>query len=153
MNLYTLPDPAHSVLLTIDVQREFLREGSTGRDEKLEVIPCIKGITGLFRSKGLPIIHVVRIYLHDGSNADICRREEIEGGLAMLRPRSEEVQIVKDILPDPDVLLDESTLLHGDIQTIGPAEFILYKPRFGAFYRTPLEEFIRKDLGLESLVI
>jgi len=153
MNRYTLPDPVHSVLLTIDVQREFLGEGSTGRDEKLEVIPSIKGITGLFRSRGLPIIHVVRIYLKDGSNADICRRYDIEEGLALLRPSSDEVQIVRDILPDPDIILDEKTLLRGDIQTIGPREFILYKPRFGAFYRTPLEMFIREKLALDSLVI
>lgn len=35
---------------------------------------------------------------------------------------------------------------------IGPAESIIYKPRFGAFFRTPLEKHL-SDLGINTLMI
>ena len=41
------------------------------------------------------------------------------------------------------VQLDCDRLLTGEVQQIGPNEHIMYKSRWGAFYRTPLEVFLR----------
>lgn len=153
MNGHTAPHLASSALLTIDVQREFIKEGSEGREEKLAVVPVIARAAALFREQGLPVIHIVRIYLPDGSNADLCRREEIESGGSMLQPGSEEVQLVGDILLEKDIRLDEKKLMQGQAQKIGREEYILYKPRFGAFYGTALEEFLKRELQRDTLVI
>lgn len=48
--------------------------------------------------------------------------------------------------------LDAEDLLDGELQQIGPSEWIMYKPRWGAFYRTSLEEHLR-DLGANTIVV
>ena len=35
-------------------------------------------------------------------------------------------------------------LLAGGVQALGPSESAIYKPRWGAFYETPLEEHLRE---------
>ncbi len=35
--------------------------------------------------------------------------------------------------------------MSGSIQPIGPAEALVFKPRWGAFYRTPLEDHLRNQ--------
>src|SRR5690606_39382917 len=47
--------------------------------------------------------------------------------------------------------LDDRLLLDGGIQHLGPNEFALYKPRWGAFYDTPLDTHLR-GLGVSTLV-
>jgi hypothetical protein len=37
-----------------------------------------------FRKQARPIVHVVRPYLRDGSNADLCRRNALANGAEML---------------------------------------------------------------------
>ena len=47
--------------------------------------------------------------------------------------------------------LDPDTLLAGGIQHVMPTEVIIYKPRWGAFFQTPLETHLRA-LGVSTLV-
>lgn len=53
-------------------------------------------------------------------------------------------------MPEPDILLDTDLLLSGGIQQIGIKEAVIYKPRWGAFYKTPLEDYLHK-LDVSSL--
>ena len=144
MNGYTEPDFMSISLITIDVQRDFISEKSQERDEKIHVLPSISKAVRTFRILDKPVIHIVRIYKEDGSNADLCRRASIEGGSGLLRPGSEGVQIAEELLPSSQTMLDEKVLLGGGIQKISPYEFIIYKPRFGAFYQTPLSSLLRE---------
>jgi nicotinamidase-related amidase len=41
--------------------------------------------------------------------------------------------------------LDPDQLLAGKPQEVGPAEVVIYKPRWGAFYETSLEEHLRDN--------
>src|SRR5690606_37778357 len=66
---YTSPEFPRSALLTIDMQRDFLPAVAG----TAEVLPAIRQLTAAFRATGRPIVHVVRLYLPDGSNADLCR--------------------------------------------------------------------------------
>jgi nicotinamidase-related amidase len=88
----------------------------------------------------------------DGSNVDLCRKEIIEDGLRIIVPNTPGAELVADLKPDPHVELDADLLLNGDIQTWGKKEFVIYKPRWGAFYKTPLDSHLR-DLGVSTLVI
>jgi Isochorismatase family len=75
------PDRNHSALLTIDVQRDFTLHGAISQiDGTLQAIPYIQRLVQPYREKGYPIIHVVRLYSSDGSNVDLCRRQDIENG-------------------------------------------------------------------------
>lgn len=144
MNGYTEPDLGAVSLITIDVQRDFISENSQQRDKKAHVLPYISKAVRAFRILNKPVIHIVRIYKEDGSNADLCRRASIEGGSGLLRPGSEGVQIAEELLPSSQTILDERILLSGGIQEVTPYEFIIYKPRFGAFYQTPLSSLLVK---------
>lgn len=152
MDEWTKPDPSRMALLTIDVQREFQPGGSSGRPENALAVPAASKIAAAFRRADKPVIHIVRIYLAEGSNADICRKTRIITGAPLLTPGSDSSQIAPSLLPDPSVRLDHELLLAGGVQSIGAAEWIIYKPRFGAFYRTPLLEHLQR-LGVDTLVI
>ncbi|MGO9739310.1 MAG: cysteine hydrolase family protein [Desulfomonilaceae bacterium] len=87
----------------------------------------------------------------DGSNVDLCRRARVEGGSSIVEPGTEGSQIVKELLPSPSICLDTESLLRGELQTVGDQEWIIYKPRWGAFYRTRLEEHLQ-ELGVNTIV-
>lgn len=53
--------------------------------------------------------------------------------------------MVDGLKPEADYSLDSASLLSGGFQKIGPYEWVMYKPRWGAFYRTGLEEFLRNE--------
>lgn len=40
--------------------------------------------------------------------------------------------------------LDPESLLAGDVQAVSPTEHVLFKPRWSAFYRTGLDEHLRR---------
>ncbi|MGO9396206.1 MAG: cysteine hydrolase family protein, partial [Desulfobaccales bacterium] len=58
----------------------------------------------------------------------------------------------EELKPFPQVRLDAALLLSGKLQAIGPREWFMYKPRWGAFYQTPLEAHLRA-LGVNTLAL
>ena len=146
MNTYTEPRIASSALLTIDTQNDFTLTDAPARIEGTEeIIPTIVRLLRFYRNNGLPVIHVIRLYLPDGSNADLCRKKILEAGNEIVTPESEGAELVSDLKPEPSVRLQADKLLAGEFQRIGSNEFILYKPRWGAFYGTRLEAFLKEN--------
>ena len=104
-----------------------------------------------FRRAHRPIVHIVRLYQSDGSNVDLCRRSLVENGAAILSPGSEGSELAPGLLPDPAVRLDPGLLLAGEIQEVAECEVVIYKPRWGAFFNTPLESQLRSQ-GTSTIV-
>ena len=154
MGKYTDPDWENSALLTIDVQNDFALPGAPSEiPGTRDVVPALRGLAGAFRDAGRPIVHVVRLYRPDGSNVDACRREAVEEGENLaVRPGAAGAELVDGLGPSPDVRLDAQALLGGEMQEIGEGEWIMYKPRWGAFYGTPLHEHLQ-GLGVNTLVV
>ncbi len=152
MDEWTRPDISKMALLTIDIQQEFQPGNPSARQENALAVPAAAKITDAFRRTGRPVIHIVRLYLADGSNADICRKARILAGAPLLTPGTDSSQIAPSLLPDPSIRLDHDLLLSGGIQTVGPTEWIIFKPRFGAFYQTPLLDHLQL-LGINTLVM
>lgn len=150
MDRYTMPDLASLALITIDTQRDTLDGQPLEIRGTSAILPAMRQLLQAFRAAGKPIVHVVRLYEEDGSNAELCRRSVIKSGTAMLAPGSPGCQLAEELLPAPGVRLDAGLLLAGGIQQLGPKEVAIYKPRWGAFYRTPLETHLR-ELGVTSL--
>ncbi len=143
MNRYTRPNPEHAALLTIDMQRDFVEAGGSATiDGTADRVPEMQRLVEAFRSAGRPIIHVTRLYKRDGSNVDPCRRDVIEEGAEIVRPGSDGAELVRSLLPEEGIRLDPDRLLDGELQEIGPQEWVMYKPRWGAFYDTTLEAFL-----------
>lgn len=151
MNKYTEAQWDRAALMIIDMQCDFLDDQSFEIPGTSAVLPQIRTLAEAFRTAARPIIHLVRIYKPDGSNADLCRRGLIEGGAQLVLGDTDGSQIAPGLLPQPGVRLDTELLLDGGVQLIGPHEVVIYKPRWGAFYHTPLDSFLR-DRDVSTLV-
>ena len=150
---YTSPDNNHSALIIIDVQRDFTLIGSsTEIPGTFQAVKYIQPLVQAYRELGHPVIHVVRLYRADGSNVDLCRRQEIENGKQMVVPGDDGAELMDELKPSPLVRLDLDLLLSGNFQQIGPMEWIMYKSRWGAFYNTALEKHLH-SLGVNTVVV
>jgi nicotinamidase-related amidase len=153
MDKYTQPHLAESALITIDTQNDFTLDNAPAQiGGTQDVIPNMIRILNAYRASGLPIIHVVRLYLRDGSNVDLCRRQVVEEGKEIVAPESEGAELVQALKPSASVRLDSHQLLAGQFQQIGDNEFVMYKPRWGAFYATRLHEFLKAG-GKDTVVV
>ena len=148
---YTRPLPGSAALVVIDVQRDFYAvDAPLPVEGTATAIPAMARLATEFRDRALPIVHVVRLYRPDGSNADLVRKLAIEQGARIAVPGSTGSQIAPELLPNP-VELDHELLLSGELQQLGRREHIMYKPRWGAFYQTKLERHLR-DSGSDTVV-
>lgn len=149
MDDYTSPDFSNIALVTIDVQNDTLPGAPLEVKGTQEIIPGIIQLLQLFRERNKLIIHIVRLYDEGGVNVDISRKRKIENGMRALIQGSRGAELVDGLMP-PDTRLDAQKLLRGDVQKVAANEFIMYKSRWGAFYKTPLERFLR-DRGITTL--
>jgi nicotinamidase-related amidase len=148
---YTAPDFATAALVTIDTQRDVLDGQPLEIAGTSAVLPAMAQLLDAFRDLRAPIVHIVRLYQPDGSNVDLCRRALLENGAAILAPRSAGSELAPALLADSGIHLDPDVLLAGEIQPLGSAEVVIYKPRWGAFFKTPLEEHLRGQ-GVSTLI-
>lgn len=118
----------------------------------LKAVQCIHHLVQVYRDHGYPIIHVIRLYLADGSNVDFCRRQDVENGKRLVIAGSGGAELMDEIKPSPTIRLNSSLLLSGHLQQIGSMEWIMYKPRWGAFYNTLLEKHLH-DLDVDTVVV
>ncbi|RKP58002.1 cysteine hydrolase [Cohnella endophytica] len=152
MDKYTLPNYENCAVITIDTQNDFSLPGAIAEIKGTnEVIPRMKQILDACRSLQVPILHVIRLYEENGTNVDICRRDLIESGVAIVKPGTVGADLVSEIKPLHAETLDYSDLLKGTIQPFAHAEWAIYKPRWGAFYQTDLEPFLRSR-GIDTLI-
>jgi nicotinamidase-related amidase len=147
---YTRRDFRSMALITVDMQQDFLAGQPFEIPGTSEILPGLQTLTAIFRRAQLPVVHMVRLYKSDGSNADLCRRGSIERGAALVRPGTTGAELAPSLLPLSDLKLNADVLLSGTRQPLGPMEWIMYKPRWGAFYGTCLEEHLIA-LGVTSI--
>ncbi|MFE7278344.1 cysteine hydrolase family protein [Streptomyces sp. NPDC057623] len=150
-NPYTAPHVATSALVTIDVQRDFLSEAPYGVPGTTEILPALRRTVSAFRAAGRPVVHVVRLYEEGGGNADLVRRQLLESGVRIAAPGTPGSEPAGGIVPEGAPALDAKLLLSGRPQRLGPHDYVVFKPRWGAFYHTCLEELLR-ELGVDTLV-
>jgi nicotinamidase-related amidase len=145
------PQFASAALVVIDTQRDVLDGGGFPIPGTSAALPQMRRVLDAFRAAARPIVHIVRLYESDGSNAELCRRQLLADGTQLLIRDTAGSQIAGDLLPDPSAPLDAELLLSGQAQPLGPREVAMYKPRWGAFYGTQLEPHLR-DQGISTVV-
>lgn len=149
---YTSPNWHTSALITIDTQNDFTLPDAPARIAgTTDVLPNMQRLLDAYRAAELPIVHVVRLYKADGSNVDICRREAVEQGARIAAPDTVGAELVAELRASGYASLQAEALLRGEFQAVGEREWAMYKPRWGAFYATGLESFLR-DRGVDTLV-
>ena len=124
MENYTAPEWSSSALITIDTQCDTLDGQPFEIPGTTAILSRMKSLLAVFRLAERPIVHIVRIYQADGSNVDLCRKELVMKGARLVLAGSPGCQLA---------------------QTIGANEVVIYKPRWGAFYKTPLEQYLREQ--------
>lgn len=144
---HLVPHWATSALITIDVQRDFLTGAPFGIPGTTEILPRLGDLTAAYRTAGRPVVHIVRLYR--GDDVDRVRRTLIDSGADFVRPGSPGRLLAPGLAAEVD--LDDDLLLAGHPQEIGPGEYVLWKPRWGAFYRTPLNDMLRQ-WGVDTTV-
>lgn len=142
---YLAPRWATAALITIDTQCDVLDGGALQIDGTSAVLPAMTRLAEAFRAAARPIVHVVRIYERDGANVDTCRRAAVEAGARMLAPGGAGTELAPGLAPDGAPALDAAALLAGEPQPLGAGEVAIYKPRWGAFFGTRLEQHLRES--------
>lgn len=140
-------DPAHTALIIIDMQRDFIEPGgfgeTLGNDVSLlqAIVPTTEALLALFRRHGLPVIHTRECHKPDLSDLPPAKRDR---GNPTLR------------IGDPGPM--GRILVAGEagadiIPALAPApgEIVIDKPGKGAFYATDLPDHLAR-LGIRSLV-
>jgi nicotinamidase-related amidase len=134
-----------AALIIIDTQRDVLDDGAFPIAGTSDALPQMRRLVDAFRAADRPIVHIVRIYEPDGSNAELCRRGLLASGAEIVLRDSVGSQIAAELLPEAERRLDADGLLGGKPQRLAKGEVAIYKPRWGAFYRTALEDHLREQ--------
>ncbi|WP_020501348.1 cysteine hydrolase family protein [Sciscionella marina] len=135
-----------SALLAIDLQHEFCT-GAHAVPGTADILGTVRELVAAYRAAGLPIVHVIRLYLPDGSNAERCRRAQLRSGDTLVTPHSPGSQPAA-----VEATLDPELLLGGESQQLGPREWLLYKPRWSAFHGTGLLDQLTV-LGTDTVTV
>jgi len=143
MDALLTPHYAAAALVTIDIQVDTLDGQPLEIPGTSGVVPNVAILCQAFREARRPIVHIVRLYRSDGSNAEPLRRTLVSGPTPMLRPGTPGRLLATGIAPDAAADLDDQLLLSGGTQTLGLTEVVMYKPRWGAFFKTSLNEHLR----------
>lgn len=122
-----------TALLIIDMQNDFVLEGAPLQVKgALGIINKVKKVLEEFRSKSLPVFHLVRVHRKDGSDVEIIRKETFRK-----KPFAVEgtkgAEIVDELKPKNN-------------------EYIIKKIRMSAFINTDLD-LVLKSLGIKHVVI
>jgi nicotinamidase-related amidase len=144
------PQLERAALLVIDTQVDFVDGGASPIPGTSGVVPAIALLLQAFRDARRPIVHVVRLY--DGADVDLSRRTLLDSGAQVVRPGSAGAQIVPALRPAGAPDLDTGLLLGGGLQQLADGEWALWKPRWGAFHRTRLDEHLRAQ-GVTTVVL
>ncbi len=143
------PQLDRSALVVIDTQNDFADGGASPVAGTSQVVPAIARLLDAYRAARRPIVHVVRLY--DGDDVDLPRRALIAAGAPIVRPGTPGSQVVAALRPPGAPDLDPALLLSGGVQTLAAGEVAIWKPRWSAFHRTPLDAHLA-TLDITTLV-
>jgi ureidoacrylate peracid hydrolase len=120
---------ARTALVDVDMQNCFVDNAKAG----LKTLGRINAVAAACREAGILVIHTAHVLSPDHSNIGLL---------------GEFLPYLKQGLLDRGAT---SAALHPDL-VVDPSDVVLEKPRFGAFYRTGLEEVLRAG-GKDTIII
>jgi nicotinamidase-related amidase len=121
-------------LVVIDMQNDFVLPGSPACVAgAYDTVPAIKRLLEFFRSRQLPVFHVVREYRADGSDIEMNRLDGFLRKQPYLVPGTKGCEIVEPLRP-----------MEG--------EYRLVKNRYSCFMNTELDFMLRR-IGATHLVV
>ena len=130
-------EPSRAALLLIDMQNGFIDPASAlcVAGAKSIVPACARALDSA-RERGIAIFHVRRAYRADGSDVEPCR---YNAWLAGGKPLSTACD-------------DAGSMNWPDLLTPADGDRVMVKPRFSAFFDTPLHELLSRE-GRDTVVL
>ena len=131
-------DPAHTALLVIDMQRDFIEPGGFGHalgndvSRLKKIVPTVARLIEAFRKAGLPIIHTRECHKPDLSDLPKAKQARGKPSLRIGDP-GPMGRILIAGEPGADIVPELKPR---------PGEIVLDKPGKGAFHATPLAELL-----------
>lgn len=129
-----MKNPTRSALIVIDMEAGFLDPASAHciRHAAATVPACVRAVETA-RARGIPVFFVKRVYRADGSDVENTRYESwIAGGRSMM-PGAASAQAPAGLRPRP-------------------GDYTILKPRWSAFFQTPLDLLLRR-LGVRTVIL
>ena len=117
------------VFLIIDMQKDVV-EGMVRPGA--EAVPKIREVLKACRSKGVPVIHVVRVHRPDGSDVESFRKQKFKE-----KPYLVEGSVGAEVVDELEPI---------------PGEYVIRKRRFSAFFETEALLLLR-SIGAKTLVV
>ncbi len=139
--------PARCALVVIDMQRDFIEQGgfgeSLGNDltPVAAIVPTVAALIGLFRSRGLPIVHTRESHAADLSDCPPAKRNRGDPALR-----------IGDVGPMGRILVrgEPGAAIIPECAP-APGEIEIDKPGKGMFYATEVDAIL-KARGVSQLV-
>jgi len=131
-------EPAHTALIVIDMQRDFIEPGgfgeTLGNDVRLleKIVPTVARLIDAFRIARLPIIHTRECHKPDLSDLPEAKRARGKPAMRIGDP-GPMGRILIAGEPGADIV---------PALAAKPGEIVLDKPGKGAFYGTPLSSIL-----------
>lgn len=151
MDTYLEPHFGTSALITIDMQRDFV-DGEHAIPGTKRIVAKLAELTRAYRGHALPLLHAMRLYEIDGSNAETCRRSQILSGRSIVAPGSKAAELTPELIGPDLKRVHTQTLSSDGAQQLGCNEFAFYKPRWSAFFETGLAVRL-KNLQVDTIVV
>jgi nicotinamidase-related amidase len=141
-------DPAHTALVIIDMQRDFVEPGGFGHalgndvHRLTPIVPALEALLGAFRKHGLTVIHTKECHQPDLTDCHPAKRTRGHGKLR-----------IGDHGPMGRILI-EGEPGNDFVAALQPVdgEVVIAKPGKGAFYATDLQERLARR-GITHLFI
>ena len=133
------------------MQVDFAEGGTSPIPGTTAVLPNVQRLAAGYRQAELPLVHIVRLYSPTGSDVDLSRRALIEAGTCLVAPGSPGSAIIPELL-EPAAEVQAELLLTGRPQILSETEIVLFKPRWGAFYRTELLAWLT-ERSIDTVVV
>jgi nicotinamidase-related amidase len=144
------PELATCALLIIDTQVDFVDGGASPIEGTTAILPALASLRTAFLRASRPVVHVVRLY--EGDDVDRVRRTAIAAGARVVVPGSYGSQVVPELRELAVAAPEAGHLLAGELEDVGPHEVVMWKPRWSAFHRTRLHEYLT-GLGVSTVVV
>jgi nicotinamidase-related amidase len=141
-------DPAHTALLLIDMQRDFVEPGgfgeTLGNDVSLlrEVIPPLQAVLQATRDNGITVIHTREGHQPDLSDCPPAKRNRGEPSLRIGDPGPKGRILIRGEYGHD--IIDELAPM--------PGEKVIDKPGKGSFYATGLHDTLKTN-DITSLIV
>ncbi len=146
------PVARNSALLTIDLQAAFAEPDSPlFAPGTPEAGPHAIAAAEAFRQAGLPVVHIIRLYDSDKWQPEPIRQNFLAQHPGIMAPGAPGAYTFPGLLPhaaEPDWPF----LAQGNIQQLTDKEYLLAKPRWGAFHNTGLQGLLARLL-VDSLLL